>query len=164
MTDDVSPKEVVLTDSVESLSQREQRSLVFHLLYTAEAFDYDTSFEAVVDGFMRGFSLNIPSDGTVYKRAQEIVAKRDELDKIYIPYLMNWRFERVGICTRLILRLATWELTATETDPAVIINEAIELAKCFAEKDAYKFVNGVLDQLNKQLHNNSEVKEIKSEE
>jgi len=35
---------------------------------------------------------------------------------------------------------------------AIVINEAIELAKCFSEDDAYKFVNGILDELVKGMH------------
>ena len=50
---------------------------------------------------------------------------------------------------KLILRLALWELLHTDTDPVVIINEAVELAQCFAEQDAYKFINGVLDSYRK---------------
>jgi N utilization substance protein B len=47
--------------------------------------------------------------------------------------------------TKLILRFALWELAQATTAPSVVLNEAIELAKCFSEKDAYKFINGVLD-------------------
>jgi transcription termination factor NusB len=39
----------------------------------------------------------------------------------------------------------------TKTPHRIIINEAIELAKAFAEKDAYKFVNGLLDKISHKL-------------
>ena len=39
----------------------------------------------------------------------------------------------------------------------VAINEAIELAKCFAEKDAYKFVNGILDEAVKKMGREEEI-------
>jgi N utilization substance protein B len=42
----------------------------------------------------------------------------------------------------------------TDTSPTIIINEAVELAKCFAEKDAYKFVNGILDEALKKYGKN----------
>ena len=48
--------------------------------------------------------------------------------------------------------MALWELMETETPSTIVLNEAIELAKCFSEKDAYKFVNGVLDKAVKQLN------------
>ncbi len=49
----------VTVQSYELLTQRDIRSLVFHLLYAAEAFDYQESLAAIVDNFNRGFELAI---------------------------------------------------------------------------------------------------------
>jgi N utilization substance protein B len=57
----------------------------------------------------------------------------------------NWRLERMPVVDRLVLRLAVFELIATNTAPPVVINEAIELARRFSTEAAVKFVNGVLD-------------------
>lgn len=133
------------------LSQCEKRSLIFHLLYAAEAFDYQISFESIVDNFNRGFDLDIPFDSDVVTTAHSVIESRKTLDDTYIPLLSNWRFDRLGVCTKLILRYAIWELTHTQTSPIIIINEAIELAKCFAEQDAYKFINGILDKAVKEI-------------
>lgn len=138
------------TISSDALSLRDQRSLIFHLLYAVESFDYETSLEAIVDNFSRGFDIQVSRDSALYKQVAAVIEHREQLDKLYQPLLDNWRFERLGTATRLILRNALWELEHTETDSALIINEAVELAKCFAEKDAYKFVNGILDQFVKQ--------------
>ncbi|MEX0940386.1 MAG: transcription antitermination factor NusB [Candidatus Babeliales bacterium] len=135
----------------ESLSQRDKRSLIFHLLYAADSYDYQVSLESLVDNLNRGFELNIPLDSQIVTTAQNIIDNREALDEIYKPLLANWRFERVGVCTKLILRYAIWEMHHTDTHSNIIINEAIELAKCFAEKDAYKFINGILDEALKQL-------------
>lgn len=135
--------------SYDDLSRREVRSLIFHLLYAAESFDYQESLAAIVDNFNRGFELTIPMQSEVVKVAREIIEKRDELDELYKPLLTNWRFERVGVCTKLILRFAVWEIYFTKTDTRIIINEAVELTKCFAETDAYRFVNGILDKVAK---------------
>jgi transcription antitermination protein NusB len=139
--------ESILSDT---LSARDQRSLIFHLLYAVDSFDYDTSLEAVVDNFARGFGIIVPRDSNLYKEVADIIQERDELDKLFQPLLDNWRYERLGTTTRLILRIALWEFTHTHTDPVIIINEAVELAKCFAEKDAYRFVNGILDEFIKR--------------
>lgn len=133
--------------SYDDLTRRDVRSLIFHLLYTVESFGYETSLESVVDNYNRGFDLEIPFDSEVFKTVQAVVDERDAIDEIYKPLLANWRFERIGVATRLILRFAVWELANTTTDPRIIINEAVELAKCFAEDDAYRFVNGVLDRV-----------------
>lgn len=137
------PTEITYND----LSRRDVRSLIFHLLYAMEGFDYQTSLESIVENFNNGFDLKIPFDSEVFKTADEVIARRDTLDEIIKPLLANWRFERVGVCTKLILRFAVWELENTQTPTTIVINEAIELAKCFAEKDAYKFVNGILDKM-----------------
>ncbi|HZW61815.1 MAG TPA: transcription antitermination factor NusB [Candidatus Babeliales bacterium] len=132
--------------SYADLSQRDVRSLVFHLLYAMDAYEYADSLNAIADRFSRGFKIDIPVDCSAMKIAQEVITQRDELDEKIKPFLHNWRFERIGLCTKLILRLALWELDQKDVVPSVVINEAIELAKCFAEKDAYKFINGILDE------------------
>ncbi len=133
------------------LSRRDVRALIFYLLYAAESFDYQESLDAIVDNFNHGFDLDIPMESEVVTVAEKIIAIKEDLDEQYKPLLSNWRFDRVGVATKLILRFATWELDNSDTDPRIIINEAVELAKGFAEKDAYKFVNGILDKLVKKM-------------
>lgn len=129
------------------LNRREIRSLIFHLLYAADAFDYQESVEAIIDNFNRGFELDIPPKGELLVTTKSIIELRNSLDEIYKPFLANWRFERLGTCTLLILRYAVWELYNSTMEQRIVINEAVELAKCFAEKDAYKFINGILDRV-----------------
>jgi N utilization substance protein B len=136
---------------IKSLSQRDQRAIIFHILYAAESYDYHLSVEAIIDNLNRGFELDIPLESDIAKTAATIIEQRDALDEIYRPFLANWRFERVSTCTKIILRYAIWELFNTDTSRTIVMNEAIELAKCYAEKDAYKFVNGILDEIVKKL-------------
>ncbi len=144
-------QETMPSSSYEDLSRRDVRSLVFHFLYAAEAFEYEESLQSIIDSFNRGFDLNVPLDGELFTIVNAVINSRHELEKVYEPYLANWRTERVSVCTKLILLFAIWELKCTDTDPRIIINEAIELAKCFAEEDAYRFVNGILDPVSKDL-------------
>lgn len=132
--------------SYDDMSQRTIRSLMFLLLYASESYEYDESVQAIVDNLNRGFELDIPLDSKLVKSVETIIEKRDELDEQIKPLLHNWRFDRLGVATKLILRFALWEMEHTDTPPTVIINEAVELAKCFGEKDAYKFINGILDE------------------
>jgi len=138
-----------------NISRRALRSLIFQYLYAMESLDYQNSLQATVDNFNRGYDLDVPLDSEAAQTAQAIVDGRDALDEEIKPLLSNWRFDRIGACTKLILRMALWELAHTDTDPTVVINEAIELAKCFAEKDAYKFINGLLDEKIKRLNEQS---------
>lgn len=132
--------------SYEKFSRREIRSIIFHLLYAMETFEYEASMSEIVDNFNRGFALDVPKDSEVCSVAQAVIDSREKLDEIIKPLLINWRFDRLGVCTKLILRLAIWELLNTQEPHSIIINEAIELAKCFSETDAYKFINGILDE------------------
>ncbi len=134
-----------------NLSRRDVRSLIFHLLYAAESFEYNESLEAIVDNFNRGFNIDIAKNSDVFKISHAIIDKRNDLDVLYEPFLTNWRFDRISVATKLVLRLAVWELYNTETDARIVINEAVELAKCFDEEDAYRFINGILDRVAKTV-------------
>ena len=74
------------------------------------------------------------------------------LDALIQQHSANWRLERLAVIDRLILRLGAWELQHVgDTPPAVVLNEALELARTFSTDDAVKFVNGVLDSIRKSL-------------
>jgi transcription antitermination protein NusB len=131
-------------------SRRDLRALAFHIVYAADRSDYSVPIDEIIQNFRDGFNLVIEEDSFAVRMAKGAIEMRQELDAIIKPLLLNWKLERLGCCTRIILRLALWELKQPESIPSVVINEAIELAKCFAEKEAYKFVNGILDEASKQ--------------
>lgn len=88
--------------------------------------------------------------------AQEVflgtVRTHEELDGIIGRHIDNWRIERLAVIDKLILRQATWELRyQPDTPPAVIVNEALELARTFSADESVKFVNGVLDGIRKSI-------------
>jgi transcription antitermination factor NusB len=73
------------------------------------------------------------------------------IDSVITKYATNWQIKRMATIDRNILRLATYELLFAEDIPMkVSINEAIEMAKRYGDKDSGKFVNGVLDKINKE--------------
>jgi N utilization substance protein B len=70
---------------------------------------------------------------------------RDRADVLVAPLLEGWTVERLPTIDRLLLQMGTYELRCTpETPAAVVINEAVELAKRFSTDDSGRFVNGVL--------------------
>ena len=74
------------------------------------------------------------------------------LDALIQQHSQHWRLDRLAVIDRLILRLGAWELQhAGDTPHAVILNEALELARTFSTDDAVRFVNGVLDSIRKSL-------------
>lgn len=77
-----------------------------------------------------------------------VLANRERLDREISAAAQNWRLERMNTVDRNLMRVAAFEiLLGNEAPPAVAMNEAIELAKDFGDKDSTRFINGVLDKL-----------------
>ena len=85
--------------------------------------------------------------------ASETVARLEAVDLLIAETTEHWRPERLAVVDRLVLRMAIAELlrAAPEAPPAVVINEALELARTFSTEDAVKFINGMLDAVRKKL-------------
>ncbi len=70
----------------------------------------------------------------------------DRIDEYLGEQTAHWKLERLATVDKNILRLAIYELLYNEeTPPAVVIDEAIEIAKKFGAEESGRFVNGVLD-------------------
>ncbi len=77
-----------------------------------------------------------------------------EADKTFQPLLEGWSLERLPTIDRLLLEMGTFELRCRPDIPqAVVINEAVELAKKFSTEESNRFVNGVLNAVAKQTAN-----------
>jgi len=80
------------------------------------------------------------------------IGNLERIDKEISRFATNWQLKRMAVIDRNILRLATYELLFVEDiPPKVSINEAVELAKKFGDIESGRFVNGVLDKINKSL-------------
>ncbi len=80
------------------------------------------------------------------------VSNRNAIDDTIAQYTENWKISRMATIDRNTLRIAAFELMySADVPPKVAINEAIELAKKYGDKDSGKFVNGVLDKINKTI-------------
>jgi N utilization substance protein B len=94
------------------------------------------------------------TDPKVKERAQALVRgvsrNLEQIDRLITAHTTNWQLKRMAVIDRNILRCATYELLfAEDIPPKVAINEAIDMAKKYGDKDSGKFVNGVLDKINK---------------
>jgi N utilization substance protein B len=80
------------------------------------------------------------------------VEHQKAIDETIVGSLTNWRFDRVADVDKAVLRLGAYELMQERKTPvAVVIDEAVELAKRFSEADSPAFVNGVLDAVRKKV-------------
>jgi len=83
--------------------------------------------------------------------AEGTAARREEIDRLIAQHSEHWRLERMAAVDRNILRLAVYEMLAVETPPAIVIDQALELARRFSGEESVPFVNGVLDAIRKSL-------------
>ena len=84
--------------------------------------------------------------------ARDTTERLDEIDPLIAETAQRWRPERMAILDRLILRMSVCELLRdAATPPAVVINEALELARTFTTEESVKFINGMLDAIRKKL-------------
>lgn len=130
--------------------RRKARESALQILYQLE-FD-DAGAGEAVDRFWR--EKRAPAETKEYSRwlVEGIMADRSEVDRIIQSVSEHWRIARMAFVDRNILRLAAYELLRADSiAPAIIINEAIEIAKKFSGAEAATFVNGILDALRKKI-------------
>ena len=81
----------------------------------------------------------------------QVPAQLDEVEQAFTSYL-DRPLSEIDPVERAVLRMASYELMARIDVPyKVIINESVNLAKKFGAEQAYKYINGVLDQVARRL-------------
>ncbi len=138
-------------------TRHQSRGAVVGLLYAhdignpeVKQFSEDLLEEKKIRNRQREFAMGL------YNGVLDNLEKIDEEIK---AHLKDWDFDRLDHVDKSILRLGTYELLFTDLDRAVIINEAVELAKELGGDQSPKFVNGVLDAIEKSVTKKSEAKE-----
>lgn len=126
------------------------REAALQMLFAIEASDADP--DRAIDDFWR----ELPGDAEGRAYADEVVrgvrATLAELDAQLSRASKNWRLERMTRVDRNVLRLGAWELAHRPDVPrAVVLDEAVELAKRFGSEESGPFVNGVLDRVADEL-------------
>ena len=98
---------------------------------------------------------NFVVSGSASEFAREIVAavldRSAELDDLLGAHAKNWRVARMAAVDRNVLRMAVYELRDTQTPVAVVIDEAVDLARRFGSDSSPAFVNGVLDAVAREV-------------
>ncbi len=86
-----------------------------------------------------------------------VVRERKTIDEAIERYAEHWRMSRMGVVDRNVLRIAVYELMfCPDVPPAVVINEAIDIAKYFSHSESGRFVNGILDRARRDLEKGSD--------
>jgi N utilization substance protein B len=117
--------------------RHEARERAVALLYEAEM--KKVPIVAVLD------ELALAPDPFTERLLRGIAGRVEEIDGLVASAAVGWEVERMPVVDRAVLRLATYELLAeSEVPVAVVIDEAVELAKQYSTEESGRFVNGVL--------------------
>ena len=128
-------------------TRHQARMAVVRLLYA-----YDLGNQSIAD-----FSDEILEEKKIRNKQRDfaldlfkgVTDHLTEVDEAIVKHLKDWDFDRLGSIERATLRLGGYEIMYGELDSAVIINEAIEVAKAFGSEQSPKFINGVLDAISR---------------
>jgi N utilization substance protein B len=109
----------------------EARSEALGILYAADSRSLD---EPDVDGF----------SNRITTLATGVWENRETIDLAIEEASTSWRMDRMAVVDRNILRIGAYELMFTDLSVAIIISEAVELAKAYSTSGSGAFINGVL--------------------
>ncbi len=129
-------------------TRHQARTAVVGLLYA-----YDLGNENIAK-----FSDEILEEGKIRNKQKEFsyalfqgtIDNLEMLDAKINEHLDDWDYDGIGKVEKAIMRLGAYEILVAKTDKAIIINEAVELAKALADEKSPQFINGVLDSLDKE--------------
>lgn len=130
--------------------RRKARESALQILYELEFDNADA--DQAIDLFWQ--KKRVPEETKEYARwlVKGILSEQKEVDEAIQSVSEHWRISRMTLVDRNILRLAAFELLhAKNIAPAIVINEAIEIAKKFSGPEGATFVNGILDALRKKI-------------
>ncbi|MCT8389364.1 transcription antitermination factor NusB [Leuconostoc holzapfelii] len=124
-----------------NLSRHESRQAAFQVLFALEKDPKSNSIDNLYDIVLEGKDY----DDYLPRLVNGVLGTKSELDAQITAHLADgWAINRINKADLVILRLAIYELTHQLVPYKVAIDEALILAKTFADEDDRKFVNGLL--------------------
>lgn len=132
-------------------SRRKSRERALQVIFLCDLGKFETesaieAFYVTLHGEDEDFS-RMPRDRFMEELVRGAMARREEIDEEIGRSSEHWRLDRMPSVDRNILRLATFELLDAKLPNAVVIDEALELARRFSGNESVGFVNGVLDSI-----------------
>ncbi|MFH1778076.1 MAG: transcription antitermination factor NusB [Candidatus Omnitrophota bacterium] len=106
--------------------------------------------EEILKEYFQGYTLEEKIEDFCKKIVLGTVEHIEYIDNLIAKYADNWELNRMAVVDRNIIRLGVYELLyEKDIPPKVSINEAVDIAKKYGDADSGKFVNGILDKINK---------------
>lgn len=141
--------------------RRKAREETLRILFQIE-FE-DAEFDTIVAQYWENRKIHEEIKEYSTWLVSGIISHKGEIDDTIQSVSEHWRISRMALVDRNILRMAVFEILYEENiDAAVVINEAIEIARKYSGNEAATFVNGILDGARKKLEKGK--KPLKEEE
>ncbi len=126
--------------------RREARELALQMLYALDTLK--GNLRETLRGFREGVETGDRTREFAEALVQGVQEHREVIDQAIVARSKNWSISRMPRVDVNIMRLAAYELMFRRDIPKkVSINEAIEIAKKYGDKESPAFVNGILDEL-----------------
>jgi N utilization substance protein B len=131
-------------------TRRKYRELAMQMLFQADIGkqqpeDVRKTFWATRD------DIDLETRGFADDLFRVASTREEEIRQAIEAVSKNWRMERMPAVDRNVLRMAVGELLAyPDTAPAVVIDEALEIARRYSAPESVGFLNGVLDAVRKR--------------
>lgn len=128
-------------------TRTQARESVIGLLYA-----YDLGNEGIVtfiDDLLEDKKIRNKQKDFALDLFNGVIKNIETIDEEIISHLNQGGIKDIGSVEKSILRLAIYEILYKDLSKAIVINEAIELSKKLASDSAPKFINGLLDKVNK---------------
>lgn len=131
------------------LGKRKIRKNVFGLVF---GYNFNKEIDAVqyYNDAYDNFCCEDDETETVKNTFFGVCEKIEDIDDIISQNLQGWNISRLSKVTLSILRLSVYEMKYLELPAPISINEAVELAKQYAEDGAAAYINGVLNNIAKK--------------
>ena len=99
----------------------------------------------------------VPVESAVDQLVRGVADRTTVIDELISSHSRDWSIERMPTLDVIVLRIGIFELLDRPDVPvAVVIDEAVELAKTFSTDDSGRFVNGVLAAVAKKVRDNDQ--------
>ncbi len=134
------------------MNKREARERAMTALYQMDLTEVDP-LRALLDRFAED---GLAPAAMSQRLVEGVMENLKTIDEKIQKYSKDWDLKRFSNIDRNILRIAIYEILFSEKTPyKVSVNEAVELSKTYSSEDAYKFINGILAQVIKELDLNN---------
>lgn len=120
------------------------RTCIMQTLFAVE-FNKNNDPKETLGKILDEFAPKLSETDFAYETLEGVLKHREEILKTIETYAPEWPVDKIARVDRVILEIGIYEIMfSKDVPPVVAINEAVEIAKHYGDKNSPKFVNGVL--------------------